>query len=148
MPWPRLAVLAGFLTLALALVGYYAMVFVRFGYTGGSGALLVWTVGAIVGGAVFGPAGFYWRSDRPLARIAAIALLGALFVAEDIYLRLILPEKLIGVGFAIAGLIVPSIFGRSWRERAHAWLGMIPALGLGALGYVALLVLDTLSAGM
>lgn len=146
MPRPGVAALTGFLALALALVGYYAMVLLRFGYTGGGSALILWTVGSVLGGAVFGPAGFYWRRGGLVQRVAAIALLAGVFVSEGIYLTLILPEVLIGVGFAVAGLIVPLVLGRSWPERMYAWLGIIPALGLGAAGYFALLALSGLLA--
>ena len=51
----RNAAAAGFVSLAMALVGYYAMVFVRFGYTTGGSTLALWTVAALAGGAVFDP---------------------------------------------------------------------------------------------
>jgi len=97
----------------------------------------------LLGGFVFGPAGWYWRWTSGNARIAAIALLGAVYVAEGLDLTVILPEKAIGFGFAVAGMALPLLFGSSWRDRAHAWLGMIPALLLGALGYVALTALSS-----
>ncbi len=83
---PRLASVVGFVTLVAALVGYYGMIWIRFGYTGGGSSLILWTVGALLGGFVFGPAGWYWRWTSGNVRIAAIALLAAVFVAEGLYL--------------------------------------------------------------
>jgi hypothetical protein len=144
---PHLASVAGFATLVSALIGYYGMIWIRFGYTGGGSSLVLWTVGALLGGVVYGTAGWYWRWTTGNARIAAIALLAAVFAAEGLYLLVILPEKAVGVGFIVAGLAVPLLLGSSRRERAYAWLGLLPALLLGALGYVALSALSTALAG-
>ena len=142
-PSPRWAAAGGFIALVGALVGYYALIFVRFGYTGGGSSLLLWTIGSVLGGLVFGPAGWFWRWTAGNARIAAIALLAAVFVAEGAYLILILPEPAVGLGFIVAGLAVPLTLGRSWHERGWAWLGMLPALGLGVIGYVGLTWLNS-----
>jgi len=58
MPDRRWAVLAGFGALAFALLGYYGMVQLRFGYGGSTGALVLWGIGALVGGPVLGVAGW------------------------------------------------------------------------------------------
>jgi len=141
----RWAALAGFLTLVFALVGYYALVWLRFGYTGGGSSLVMWSLGAIAGGLVFGPAGWYWRNTRDWRRTAAIALLAAVYVAEGLYLVIILPNAAVGVAFAVVGLVIPLLLAASWRERAYAWLGLVPALLLGALGYF---VFTALSRGL
>ena len=65
MPDRGWAALAGSGALAVALVGYYAMVQLRFGYGGSTGALALWGIGAIVGGPVFGVAGWTWQ--QPMA---------------------------------------------------------------------------------
>ena len=145
-PRPRWAAVAGFLALVPALVGYYFMIWIRFGYVGGTGSLVLWSVGAMAGGLVFGPAGWYWRHTTGLPRIAAISLLAAVYIAEGAYLVLILPEPAVGVGFALTGLAVPLLIGSSWRERGYAWLGVIPCLFLAGLGYAALYVLSSLVA--
>jgi len=147
-PTARWAALAGFLTLVFALVGYYALVWVRFGYTGGGSSLILWSLGAIAGGLVLGPAGWSWRNTRDWRRIAAIALLAAVYVAEGLYLVIILPNAAVGVAFAVVGLLIPLLIGGSWRERAYAWLGLVPALLLGALGYFVFAALSTGLAGL
>ncbi len=138
---PRDAVAAGFVTLALALVGYYATVFVRFGYTGGSTSLLLWTMGALAGGLVFGPAGWFWRNGTFRGKTIALALVGSAWVAEAAYLAVVLGMRDAAVGYALIGLAVPLLLGRTLRGRLLAWATMLPLTCLGGLGFVALLTL-------
>ena len=78
MPDDRWAAAAGVGTLLLALVGYYAMVELRYGYGAGTGALIFWGAGAAIGGPVFGVAGHWWRTSAShRRRAAAIGLLAA-----------------------------------------------------------------------
>lgn len=138
LPTARWAGVAGIAVLLLAVVGYYAMIQLRYGYGGGTGALVLWGVASLAGGPVFGVAGRWWREPRPWQRAVAIGLVGAVFVAEGAYLVLILPEPVVGVGFALAGLVMPLLLGRSWPDRGRGYVAMVPALALGAAGYVAL----------
>jgi hypothetical protein len=148
MPDRRWAAVAGVAALFLSLVGYYLMIELRYGYGGSRGSLLLWGAGALVGGAVFGIAGQWWRRGRPWQAAAAIGVLAAVFVAEGIYQIRIQPDAAIGAGFVIVGLIVPLAFGRSWDERLRGYVAMLPALALGALGFVALFALSALTAGV
>lgn len=148
MPNLRWAMGAGVATLALAVVGYYATVQLRFGYGGSTGALVLWSVASVVGGVVFGAAGRWWRDPRPWLRAVAIGLVAAVFIAEGIYLTRILPEVAVRIGFALVGLVAPLILGRSWPDRGRGYLAVIPALALGGLGYVALDAVYAFTAGL
>ena len=145
---PRRAVVAGFLTLAMALVGYYALVLIRFGYTGGGSSLVLWTTGAIAGGLVFGPAGWFWRWGSFRSRTIAIALLGSAWVAEGAYLALVLSMPGPALVYVLIGLAVPLLLGRTLRGRLFAWAAMLPAVALGGVGFVAFLTLYDLLAGV
>ena len=137
MPADRWAAAAGIGTLLLALVGYYAMIELRYGYGAGTGALIFWGAGAAIGGPVFGVAGHWWRTSAShRRRAAAIGLLAAVFIAEGLYLVLILPGPAVGVGFAAVGAAVPLVFGRSRDDRLGGYVAIVPALLLGALGYI------------
>ncbi|MFL5641521.1 MAG: DUF6518 family protein [Chloroflexota bacterium] len=136
---------AGFGALAFALIGYYAMTQLRFGYGGSTGSLVLWAVAATVGGPVFGLAGWTWRVEDGWRRAAAIGLLAAVAIAEGCYLILILPEPAVGAGFVIVGLGVPLVLGRSIAERGRAYVTVVPALALGVVGYIAFLWLATLT---
>jgi hypothetical protein len=132
---------AGFLTLAMALVGYYAMVFVRFGYATVGSTLLLWTGGALAGGVVFGLAGYHWRHGTFTTRTVAVALLGAVWVAEAGYLAFVLQMRDVAVAYAVIGLLIPLALGQTGRGRLMAYAALLPAVLLGALGFLALLTL-------
>ncbi|MEX2547676.1 MAG: DUF6518 family protein [Chloroflexota bacterium] len=145
---PRLAVVAGFLTLALALVGYYATIFIRFGYTGGGSSLIFWTMGSIAGGLVFGPAGWFWRNGTFTAGIIAVALLGSAWMAEAAYLAMVLLMAVVAIGYALIGLTVPLLLGRTLRGRLFAFAAMLPAVALGGVGFVAFIKFYELLSGV
>jgi hypothetical protein len=139
MPDRGSAVVAGFATLGLALVGYYATTQLRYGIGGGTGSLLFWGIGAAVGGPVFGFAGYVWQTGEHRNRAVALGLLAAVFVAEAGYHLLVLSEPGVAAGFAVAGLLVPVVLGRSREDRLGAYVAAVPALALGAAGFAALL---------
>lgn len=148
MPDARWAIVAGIGALVFALIGYYAMTEVRYGIGAGTGSLVRWGVGAIVGGPVFGLAGHAWRTGPPRRRAFALGLLAAVAVAEGLYNARILGYTEIGVAFILAGLLVPLVLGRSREDRIGGYLAAIPALGLGALGYVAFIWFDGIAAAI
>jgi hypothetical protein len=145
---PANAVVAGFATLALALVGYYALVVIRFGYTGGGSSLLLWTMGAISGGLVFGPAGWYWRWGSSTLRTVGLALLASAWVAEAAYLAVVLAFVDVAVAYALIGLAIPLLLGRTHRGRLLAWAAMIPLVLLGGVGFFAVIKLSELLASV
>jgi hypothetical protein len=136
---PRLAAVLGVVLLAAALAGYYATVQVRFGYGAGRSILLFWGIGALAGGLVFGAAGWWWRHGRERARALATGLLAALLVCEGVYFLAILPDPAVGAGAIGAGLAIPLVLGRTWRDRGLAYAGMLPGLAMGAAGYAVTL---------
>ena len=141
MPDRASAVVAGLATLVLALIGYYATTQLRYGIGGGTSALIFWGLGAAVGGPVFGLAGNVWRTGEHRYRALAPGLLAAAFIAECGYHLLVLSEPGVAVGFAIAGLFVPLVLGRSREDRLGAYVAAVPALALGAIGFAVFLLL-------
>lgn len=135
MPGWRAAGLAGAATLVLALIGYYAMTTLRFGIGGSTASLVFWGLGAVVGGPVFGAAGWWWRHGSHRSRASALGLLTAAFIAEAGYHAIVLAEPPVALGFVIAGLLVPLILGRSRDDRLGAYVAAVPATLLGALGF-------------
>lgn len=147
LPRPRTAALGAVILLLAALAGYYATVQVRFGYGGSQSSYLFWGIGAVAGGVVFGAAGWWWRHGSARIRALSIGLLAALLVCEGIYFLAILPDPAVG-GAAIAiGLAIPAVFGRTWRDRAAGYAGILPGVALGVAGYAATLVLYGLVTG-
>ncbi len=124
------------------------MIQVRYGYGPSLGPLVFWGLGALVGGPVFGVAGHAWRAGPHRQRAAALGLLVAVAVAEGIYNAVVLEHPAVGAGFVLAGLAVPLVMGRSRDDRVAAYVAAIPALALGALGYLAFAWLNGLTAGI
>ena len=148
MPTTRWAAFAGAGALLFALAGYYVMTEVRYGIGGGTGSLVLWGLGAFVGGPIFGIAGHAWRTGPHRQRAIALGLLVAVAVAEGIYNAVVLGSPAIGAGFVIAGLVVPLLLGRSREDRLGAYVAAVPALGLGALGYITFTWLAGVTAGL
>ena len=148
MPDRRWAALAGIAALVLALVGYYAMIELRYGYGASTSSLLLWGSAAVVGGPVFGIAGWSWRFDDGWRRAAAVGLLAACLIAEGAYLVVILPDPAVGAAFVVVGALVPVVLARSGSDRGRAYVAVIPALALGAVGYLVFIALANLTAGI
>lgn len=146
MPDRRWAAVAGIGVLLFALAGYYATVNLRYGIGGGTGSLVFWGIGAVVGGPIFGIAGRWWRAGDRWQRAMAIGLIAAATIAEGIYHAAILGDTAVGAGFVTVGLLLPAVVGRSRQDRIGGYLAVLPALALGALGYAVFLVLYELTA--
>ncbi|HET8784873.1 MAG TPA: DUF6518 family protein [Candidatus Limnocylindrales bacterium] len=148
MPGWRAAGLAGAATLVLAMIGYYAMTMLRFGIGGSTASLVFWGLGAVVGGPVFGAAGWWWRHGSHRSRASALGLLTAAFIAEAGYHAIVLAEPPVALGFVIAGLLVPLILGRSRDDRLGAYVAAVPATLLGALGFAGAIWIYSLIASV
>ena len=59
-----------------------------------------------------------------------------------------LGEPIVGVGFAIAGTVVPLVLGRTREDRIGAYVAAVPALLLAAVGWAAFLWLNDVTAGL
>ena len=147
MPSPRTAAVAGTATLTLALVGYYATTELRYGIGGGTGSLVRWGLGALIGGPVFGIAGLAWRHGTIAQRAIGLGLLAACFIAEGVYQARVVAHPEAGVLFVAVGLLIP-VLGRTMNDRLWAYAATVPSLALGALGFGTLLLLDRAVAGI
>lgn len=138
----REAAVAGTSVLLLALVGYQLAAWVAHASLGGS-AFVIWSGTALVGGPVFGLAGRRWRTDAGWTRVVAIALVGAVFVAEGANTLWAIPD-LARAGWVevILGLGVPILLGRDRPERVTALALLVP---LSLLGMLAFAGIDRLS---
>jgi hypothetical protein len=135
--------LAGTLLELGLVVGYYGSVIIRYDQDPPSFWAYVWAAVALVAGPVFGVAGAWWRGPVAWRRIAGLALLGGLFVAEGVLRATTLPDKPAGWIMVALGLVFPLALGHGGREKLYSLLGVVPAVGL-ALAVLA--ALQTLSA--
>jgi hypothetical protein len=131
----RQALVAGLATLLMALVGYQAAASVAHAPMAAS-ALVIWSTTALVGGPVLGLAGRRWRAGRGRERSVAIALLGAVYVAEGTNTLLSIPD-LARAGWTevIIGVGLPVLLGRDRAERTTALVLLAPLAFLGLLVY-------------
>jgi Family of unknown function (DUF6518) len=148
MPDTRWAAAAGIGALLLALIGYYGMVQLRYGYGGGTTSWIIWGLGAVVGGPVFGVAGHWWRGPVHRRRAIALGLLAAVAIAEGAYNVLVVDHATVGVAFIVVGLLVPLVFGRSRDDRVGGYVALLPCIGLGLFGFVVFPFVVTLIAGI
>jgi hypothetical protein len=134
-PSRRSAAVAGLVTCACQLVGYYPLDYLQGVRTTGS-LIAFWTACAVVGGPVFGIAGHVWQTAAPRLKGLGMAALAGVFVAEGLYAfghqqhRYLAGALWVGLGSALALL---SSRGRVEHLR---WLGVTLPLGLS--GEVAL----------
>ena len=147
---PLLAAVGGWLSLIFALVGYYALVEAQYGYGASTSSLVLWGAASLLGGLVFGPAGWFWRNGSTVQHAIAAGLLAAAFVAESAYLFVVLqPEARPAAAlFQVIGLALPALLGSSWSQRRLAYVAVLPSLGLAALGYSCLLIFGSVAAGL
>lgn len=77
--------------------------------------------------------------------MAAAALLGGVFVAEGARLIRIVPPEYTSAGWAemVIGLLLPSLIGRSKRERVFGLL-VLPVAAL--IGLVGFKIIDAINA--
>ena len=140
MSTDRVAAAAGFVALVAAIAGYYVSVPVIVeGASSDVRSVTVWVVAALVGGPVLGMAGHWWRDDRALRRIAALAILGGVFTGEG--LERVLADPRIGAAgwtMVAAGILVPLVLGRTIRERLWS-LAAEPPVIVATMGAYAIL---------
>jgi len=149
-PWA--AVVAGALVCCGEVGGYYATSALR-GFGINPAMVALWAVTGVVGGPVFGAAGWCWRRARSLwwAALGA-ALLGGVFLTEGlVQYGAVLHYTGNAVVFSTLGVLAVGILGAAApaaREAgapgrgagaAAAW--SLPVLVLGAAGEAALLAL-------
>jgi hypothetical protein len=134
----RQAAVAGLATLFMALLGYQIAAALTLASMSTS-AFFIWSATAIVGGPLFGLAGRLWRVGNGRGPIVAIALLGAVYLAEGLNTLLSIPD-LARAGWleVVAGLVLPMLLARSWRERRGALLLLVPLSLAGVLVYRAI----------
>jgi hypothetical protein len=133
--------LAGTAVLLGAVAGYYGSL-VAFEHRSVSPAVLAgpvgWSAVALASGPVFATAGSWWRDPRPRRRVAALCMLGGVFVAEGGYL--LASHRPVGetVVVSAVGVLVPLVLGRSARERLYGVAALTPVAAVGFGGYLVL----------
>jgi Family of unknown function (DUF6518) len=131
---PSSAALAGLATGLLELVGYYTTASIR-GYPAGHSILLFWGLCAVVGGPVFGAAGWAWWSQREWRSDLGASVLPAAFFAEALVaygIRLHYGSS--AILFAILGVGAVAVVGlfRHQPGPVVKWLLLTFPIGVAA----------------
>jgi hypothetical protein len=154
MPTWRWAAATGLVALLGCLLGYYVAAQVIVDASSPVGMIAFWVGTALVGGPLFGVAGYWWRGAHgwrdaqawgQWRRAVGAGLLGAVIVAEGLYLLQIVPadDRPAGWVEVAVGLIVPLLLGRSTRDRLLGLLALLPALLLGLVGFALFVLVYT-----
>jgi hypothetical protein len=135
------ASLSGILALLGMVIGYYGYAMIVQQVAHSFYFILVWSVCGIIGGIIFGIAGFLWSRRGPLHTLGS-ALIGGVFITEGLNILIHRNDyrHMITVGYVeiIFGILLVLILGRSIKERllALSWLLLIVILGI--IGYQVL----------
>ena len=128
----RLAAVLGTAVLLATVAGYY-------GAAGLAGAPMstwmtaFWLCVALVAGPLFGVAGRWWHDESRVLRVIGVALLGALLLAEGLYLMLVLQYFWSGGAMLAAGLIATALMARRDDLLFTLLAVPVPALAAGVV---------------
>jgi hypothetical protein len=134
--WSRssAAALAGLTTGLAELIGYYATAAAR-GYTPGGAIVVFWALCALVGGPVFGWAGWEWWNGGGRNQALGASVLPAAFFAEAVVVYAVrLNYWSSAVLFALIGAAAVVLLGLAHRQYARLlkWLLLTFPLGVVA----------------
>ena len=116
------------------LIGYYATASAR-GYAPGHAIVLFWALCAVVGGPVFGWAGWAWWNGRGSSGDLGASVLPAAFFAEAVVVYAIrLDYWSSAILFAVIGAALAVLLGLAQRRQARLakWLLVTFPLGIVA----------------
>lgn len=131
---PAVAGAAGLVTGLLELAGYYLTAAAR-GYPAGHGILAFWAACAVLGGPLFGAAGWaWWRGPARVSGLGTAALPAAFLAEAVVAYAWRLHYWSSAILFAVAGAAVFALAARHRRQYAPAarWLPAVLAAGVAA----------------
>jgi Family of unknown function (DUF6518) len=129
------AIEAGLAACVLEVLAYYVTSMAR-GFPASNAYIVFWTVCAVVGGPLFGLAGWAWRRATGRARVVGVAFLPGTFIAEGIGAYLLRlhddPAALLYIAIGVALLIAVAWPIR--RLELLLWTSAVAVVGLVAFG--------------
>lgn len=109
--------------------------------------ITLWVGVAIIGGVIFGFAGFLWGRDKSSKHKYGSALLGGVFITEGLNLFVHIDDyrHMLAVGIVqiIVGFILILVLEHSTKERVTSLLAVFPVIVLGMIGYQMLYILTS-----
>lgn len=119
----------------LALVGGYYVARTIHGLPSSTSVLVFWLVAGVVGGAVFGLAGAWWRSSIAWQQVVGLALLAGALVGEGIVRWVMFPwQGASGPIMCAVGVVVAVALARDRRQRWITPLALVVVVPLALVG--------------
>jgi len=116
-------------------LSYYVTSMSR-GFPASHAYIVFWTVCALVGGPLFGLAGWAWRHGAGRARIIGAAFLPGTFIAEAVgaYLLRLHYNSAAGLYLVIGAVLLVVLAWHVRHLELLAWTGAVTIVGLVAFG--------------
>ena len=129
------AIAAGLSACVLEVLGYYVTSMSR-GFPASHAYIVFWTVCALVGGPLFGLAGWAWRRGAGRSRMIGAAFLPGTFIAEAVgaYLLRLHDGSAAVLYLAIGAVLLVLVSWQARRLELLAWTGAVTVVGLVAFG--------------
>ncbi|WP_376768438.1 DUF6518 family protein [Paenibacillus planticolens] len=139
--------IASILSLIGMVAGYYGYSMMIHGVAHSLYFIMVWLGAAMIGGILFGIAGYLWSRDIGSKHKYGSALIGGVFITEGLHLFIHIDAYrhmlAVGVTQIIVGFVLVLVLERSTKERTASFLVMLPVIILGLIGYQILYYLTT-----
>jgi len=115
------AIVAGTLALAGEFLGYYVTVWLISPYVSPLWRILAWCAVAVIAGPLLAWGGYVSSHMTGRVRLVGLAMLGAIFIGEGLYLIAWYTTPLIPILWLAMGVAITALL--TWREiqRAQAW---------------------------
>ena len=115
------AIVAGMLALVGELVGYYVTVWLISPYVSPLWRILAWCAVAVIAGPLLAWGGYVSRHISGRARFVGLAMLGAIFIGEGLYLIAWVTTPVIPFIWLVIGVGATALLTRREIQRARAW---------------------------
>ncbi|MFD6509947.1 DUF6518 family protein [Bacillus sp. NPDC060175] len=135
----RIAMISSTVSLFGMVLGYYGYAIIIQNVAHSIYFISAWTVCSVVGGVIFGIAGFLWRDTvNPYHKFGS-ALISGVFITDGLHMMLNFTDysHMLSVAYTeiIVGIVFIIILERSYENRRSSFLTVVPITILGLIGY-------------
>lgn len=144
----RNSIFAGTASLFGMVIGYYGFEAIRNQHSFSVGYhMIIWLFCAVIGGIIFGAAGYLWRHKEQKFHSLGSALLSGIFLVDGLNMFIHFDDYKhmipVPISEIILGLLLIILLERNNRERIKSCKVLIPIIVLGLAGYTALFCLTS-----